>query len=292
MSPSRREPKIRNIPIVLLVVALFATSTLAAVPVTLAATPALDCGGVACVATVGSASGGSSHPITMSGSLSTSSSPDLIVVIVTGDVTGDTPATPTLSGVTFSSVCTLTNSAPIIAIYAGKAASTLSSATVSETESGNAGSATGGMVAFGISNYDTTDASPFDGTCTPVAGSGTTPSQTVSSLSDGNDFIFAGVTTSGGTLSATGATTLIVANTGTVYTAAGYQNGGGGGSYTLAFSAASGSWSEGVVAVKSSTPTAVPLFPSGVLPILVTLPLLYYLAARWRKSEPVLGESP
>ena len=265
----------------LLLVTILA-STISIVPVAYAATPLLDCGSTPhCIATSGRASG-SGHPITMTGSLSTSSSPDLIVVIETGDATGENFTTPTLTGVAFTSVCTSTSSAPIMGIYAGEASSLLSGATVTATVDGNTGASVGGMVAFGISGYDSSATSAFDGTCgTTSASSGSALSLSTGSLAYGNDFIFGVAASSKGTISSTGSTTSIAANTAAVYTGAGYQLGSGASSYTLTFSSSSsGAWTEAVAAVKAATPSAVPLFPAGMLPLLTALPLIYYYMAR------------
>ena len=281
MKQRRGTARISGLAMGSLLLATLLASTMAIVPTVYAATPQLDCGGSACIATYGSASGGSTHPITMTGSLSTSNSPDLIVVIVTGDAPGDTPATPTLSGVTFSSVCSYTAAAPVLAVYAGKASSTLSSATITETESGATGNSVGGMVAFGISGYDSTASTAFDGTCSITGGSGTALSLSISSLAYGNDFVFGAAASAAGAISASGSTSLVAANANAVYTGAGYQLGNGGGSYTMTFSSSSsGAWTEAVAAVEGASPSAVPLFPAGVLPLLGALPAIYYLVTR------------
>ena len=275
----------------LLLVTILA-STISIVPVAYAATPSLDCGSPsACIATSGKASG-SGHPITMTGSLSTSSSPDLIVVIETGDATGETFTTPTLTGVTFTSVCTSTSSAPIMGIYAGEASSPLSNATVTATVDGINGNSVGGMVAFGISGYDSSATSAFDGTCGTTTGSGTALSLSTGSLAYGNDFIFGVAASSGGTISSTGSTLSIAANTAAVYTGAGYQLGSGASSYTLTFSSSStGAWTEAVAAVKATAPSPVPLFPAGMLPLLTALPLIYYYMARRGVANSEEGDS-
>ena len=264
----------------ILLVLLVASGAMLIAPVSSATTPQLDCGRSSCPETVGSASGGSNHAIAMSVTLSTSNSPDLIVVIVTGDATKDSPQTPSLSGVSFTSICT-SSSTPTMEIYAGEATTALSGATVTETEGGGNGGSTGGMVAFGISGYDYQTTSPLDGSCTSTTGNSASSSLGISGLTDGNDFIFAGVASSGGSLSATGSTTLIGATTSAVYSAGGFQLGGGGGSYTLTFSSSvSGAWNESVVAIKDSSPASVPIFPAGIAPVILAITLIYFLESR------------
>jgi hypothetical protein len=263
----------------LLLFLLLASTFLEAVPVVHAVSPSLDCGGVSCVAVAGVTA--NNKQVILTGSLSTTASSTLVVVIVTSSSSGDSYLTPTVASVSMNSLCTTTGISPKIAVYYLPETSPLSSATVSENIHGTASGTPGAIVAFAISNYDTT--TPFDpsATCTLNSGTGTTPSASISGLSNGNDFVFAGVgTDTDSPLAAAPATD--IANTGNQVTTfagdAGYVLGNGGGAYTISFSTpSSASWVAAIVAVNSSSPSAVPLFPSGVTPLLFAIPVTYWL---------------
>ena len=268
---------------------LFASFLSEAAPVVHAATPSLDCVSACPNTTAGVSSG----KITLTVTLTTASAAPLVIAVVSE---GDTKAgrstinTPTDNAASMNSLCAESSTIPGIAVYyfVGSSTSNKVIATISTTGTG----VHGALIAFGVSGYATSGT--FDISCpAAVTGTGTSPSATLSGLTNGNDFVFAGVASKTDTVK-TSAPSTEISNTGTkiaaMGTAAAYQLGNGAGSYTLAFSTTSSSakWIEVVAAVNDSSPTPVPLFPSGAAPLLLAIPVVYILLRRpaSHKGEP------
>ena len=283
----------RSFLFVLVILIVYMESSVAGAPVVFANPPSLDCGGGSCMAVAATQSSGSS--VTVSGNLSTTASTVLIIAIETISNTGQPLVAPTISPSTTMSgpLCSSSTSNPEIAIYYASLTSSLSGATISATVVPKHGN-TATLIAFGVSGYSTT--TTFDGTCAATSGtSATSPSQSISGLTNGNDFVFAGIGIATDNPSAT-SPTIGIANTGaqvTTYSGdAGYQQGTGSqGTFTLAFSTSAGaSWAEIVAAVNSSSPQAVPDFPLGVLPIILAVSALYLvIRARFARSRTAVG---
>ena len=194
-----------------------------------------------------------------------------------------------------TSLCAVSGTSVYIGVYYYVAAS--ASNTVTEITAGTSttGTETATLIAFGVSGYATSGI--FDGSCIVVTGTSLAPSLTLSGLADGNDFVFAGVASLAQPLSTTSPSTQIAsvgvaAGTGSVALggASAYQLGTGVGSYTLAFSTTtSAAWTEVGAAIKNSTPIPVPLFPEGVAPLLVMIPIVYVLLRRKKFGESTVG---
>lgn len=265
----------------LMLALLFASVLSEAAPVAHAATPLLDCGGLACPHTTAAVSSGT---ITLTVTLTTTSAAPLVIAVVSeGDTTagGATINTPTDNAANMNSLCAESSTIPGIAVYyfVGSSTSNKVIATISTTGSG----VHGALIAFGVSGYATSGT--FDISCpAAITGTSTSPSATLSGLTNGNDFVFAGVASKTDTVK-TSAPSTEISNTGTAIaalgTAAAYQLGTGAGSYTLAFSTTSSAkWIEVVAAVNDSSPAPVPLFPSGAVPLLLAIPVVYILLRR------------
>ena len=183
-----------------------------------------------------------------------------------------------------TSLCSDTGVAPQIAVYYETATVPgTSGATVTESATGPLlGSDEGTMVAFAISGAATTG-TITDVACAMNSGSGTSPSAIVSGFAYSDDFIFAGFATAAPPLTSPSPNTE-VGNTGTSQAhlggAAIYQSGSSASSYTFSYTSGSGAYTTATAAIKSASPTPVPLFPEGTVPIVLAVPILYFVGRR------------
>ena len=246
--------------------------------------PSLDCGGQPCVA-VAAASPGLLGTIDLTGTLYTAATDTTPVVIAVISVSGllDTINSPTVGSTTMTSLCSNTGVTPQIAVYYETATVPgTGGATVTESATGEFQGDAGTMVAFAISGAATTG-TITDVACATNSGSGTSPSAIVSGFAYSDDFIFAGFATLAPPLTSPSPNTE-VGNTGTSQTGLGgaaiYQSGSSASSYTFSYTSGSGAYTTATAAIKSASPTPVPLFPEGIVPILLAVPIVYFVGRR------------
>ncbi len=266
------------------------------VPVAYAATPTLDCASPStCVASAAMATGcngGGNHcALSVSGTLSTSSTDTqpMVIAIVGVSSSAITIGAPTVGGTTMKSLCATSGLSPDIAVFYFQSSAALSSTTIasSESEGGNGISSTdsASLVAFAIQGQ-LTSGTVTDGTCFASSSTTSSTSQSVivSGLTDSNDFVFGSVVTLAPPLTTVSGTQ--AANTdsqvGVIGGAVAYNLGSGSSSSSVSFSTpSSGAWVAAGAAIKDASGTPIPLFPEGVLPVLLVVPVLYIIF--WRR---------
>ncbi len=280
----------------ILVLALILAQTITAfAPLAFTTAPSLDCSGT-CVAQ-GAAMSGSTKSVTLSQPLSTSPSDTspLVIAIVGYSSTDDRVSTPpAVNGASMGSLCTLSAgpSVPFIGIYYYSETSALSSAPITVTITDSKGSSTEAtLVAFaiaGASNGVAGSSPPAsDVACTTSSSTSGSPSGVISGFKYQDDFVFSAAEALASSISVGSGTTQI-ANTGSavsglvgvascVGTSASCTSGSSSSSYTFSYTASSTGWSFADMAIKSSSATPVPLFPFGVLPVLLVMTVVYIL---------------
>ena len=277
--------------VAILTIALVGLTLLSEAPVVASATtPQLDCKGGTCPsASVALANGNNKKTTLPHVTVTTTSSTPLIVAIITANsvvtiAAGDVNA----SGTTMSAECAASGSTDIVAVYylAVSGTSTLVESGVTTSSGGPGKFAT--IIAFGVSGYASSNT--FDGPCGTTGGGATNPSLSISGLLYGNDMVVGGVGVSGTsiTLTPSSGTSITSVSPSTGYTAsASYIYGTGIGSYTVSWTATGeSSWQEAVFAIADSTPTSVPLFPEGIIPLVFAIPILYLMLVRRGRKAP------
>lgn len=263
---------------VLLVLALLITGSMVLLPLAgmvSAAVPALN---GSCGATSGKAS--------TSCSLTTSGSGNVVIVFVW--TSSGTPGTPTTSGVTYSARNTGSTTGGTVSEFYATGVGALSSATVSDTISGGS-SPKSGIIAFGVSGIT---GGPFDPNlgAAPAATAGTTggsPSVTFTTTGT-SDFIigFLGQASSTNPTAGSGFKKITGHSTTGRSVAAEYRTTTSTGSQTPDWATtAGGTWVMLGDALDTS-PSDVPEFPLGVLPLLLVIPVMYVVAKRARPLRP------
>ncbi len=285
---------------ILLCIVVFQVLALS-IPVAYAATPTLDCANpTSCVANAAAAAncngGGKKCALSVTGTLSTSATDTTPMVIAIVGVTSSsvTISPPTVGGAGMSSLCATTGLAPAIAAFYYQSPGALSGAAISWSGNGATSSDYATLVAFAIQGQITTG-TVSDGSCfaSSAVTTSTTPSVTVTGLAESNDFIFGSAVSVAPPLATTTGTQ--AANTDTQVSGLGaavaYNSGSSGSSSTISFSTgSSGNWVTVGAAIKDSTSTPIPLFPEGILPILVMVTVLFIatkhgrLGSRYRGS--------
>ncbi|MDG7013058.1 MAG: hypothetical protein JRN46_02370 [Nitrososphaerota archaeon] len=262
---------------VLLVLALLITGSMVLLPLAgkvSAAVPALN---GFCGATSGTKS--------TSCSLTTSGAGNVIIVFVW--TSSGTPGTPTTSGVTYSARNTGSTAGGTVSEFYATGVGALSSATVSDTISGGS-SPKSGIIAFGVSGIT---GGPFDPNLVtaPAATTGTSggsPSVTFTTTGT-SDFIigFLGQASRTNPTAGSGFKKITVHFTTGRSVAAEYRTVTSTGSQTPDWATAAGAWVMLGDALDTS-PSDVPEFPLGVLPLLLVIPVMYVVAKRARPLRP------
>ncbi|MDG6982722.1 MAG: hypothetical protein JRM74_04635 [Nitrososphaerota archaeon] len=294
--------------VALLIVIAFTVSALGIVPVTNAATPSIDCGGGPCPTSSVTLPRGNEVTVIPHVNLTTTSRSPLIVAIISsnGPFTIAAPSDVNVTGAAMNEACAPTGSKDYIAVFTlavtGSASHTVYAAVKADNGGGYAT-----MIVFGISGSD----GSIDGTCSTTAGY-TNPTEVIGGLSYSNDLIIAGAAITGNSsasisTSTSSASTNVHVSTASINVhvstasisagisiasvspasgfveAAKYIYGSGAGPYTISWTAHSTTWQGLIIGVVSpdKKPNA-PLFPEGIAPILLAIPLLYLVMLRRR----------